>query len=209
MPWCKGCGSHHVAPMLWRYATVKAGARLDAERRYCCGKPGRAPAASEAVRRFLRFYGPATLADFAEWAGAREAARAAAVGRAWPTTSSRCRRRARGCSPRTPARSTRRRAAEGIRPAPAGRPVPPEAEPAAARRREPELRKRLFRPVGEPRRRPPATAASVGLWRAKAKGAQAGGRPWRSSETLAKGPLTEEAERVARLRGAELTLVVA
>ena len=29
MPWCKGCGSHHVAPMLWRYATVKAGVRLD------------------------------------------------------------------------------------------------------------------------------------------------------------------------------------
>src|SRR4051812_31591684 len=23
MPWCKGCQSHHVAPMLWRYATVK------------------------------------------------------------------------------------------------------------------------------------------------------------------------------------------
>src|SRR3954447_7148011 len=22
MPWCRSCGSHHVAPMLWRYATV-------------------------------------------------------------------------------------------------------------------------------------------------------------------------------------------
>ena len=41
MPWCRGCGSHHVAPMLWRYATVKAGARLDSERRYMMGKPGR------------------------------------------------------------------------------------------------------------------------------------------------------------------------
>src|SRR5215212_8406949 len=69
MPWCKGCGSHHVAPMLWRYATVKAGVRLDAERRYTMGKPGRAPGASESVRRFLRFYGPARPADFAEWAG--------------------------------------------------------------------------------------------------------------------------------------------
>jgi hypothetical protein len=33
MPWCRGCQSHHVAPMLWRYATVKAGVRLDSERR--------------------------------------------------------------------------------------------------------------------------------------------------------------------------------
>jgi len=46
MPWCKGCRSHHVAPMLWRYASVKAGARLDAERRYVLGKAGRAPARS-------------------------------------------------------------------------------------------------------------------------------------------------------------------
>src|SRR4051812_47957343 len=45
MPWCKGCGSHHVAPMLWRYATVKAGVRLDSQRRYRAGRPGRRPAA--------------------------------------------------------------------------------------------------------------------------------------------------------------------
>src|SRR5918999_5701530 len=69
MPWCRSCGSHHVAPMLWRYATVKAGARLDAERRYRKGEPGRTPAASEAVRRFLGFYGPARPGDFAAWAG--------------------------------------------------------------------------------------------------------------------------------------------
>ena len=69
MPWCRGCQSHHVAPMLWRYATVKAGARLDSERRYRMGRPGRTPAASEAVRRFLGFYGPAKPGDFAEWAG--------------------------------------------------------------------------------------------------------------------------------------------
>jgi Winged helix DNA-binding domain len=63
MPWCKGCKSHHVAPMLWRYGVVQAGARLDSERRYVLGRPGRAPAAAEAVRRFLRFYGPATSTD--------------------------------------------------------------------------------------------------------------------------------------------------
>jgi hypothetical protein len=61
MPWCRGCGSFHVAPMLWRYATVQAGVRLDAERRYTMGRPGRTPRASEAVRRFLRFYGTAWI----------------------------------------------------------------------------------------------------------------------------------------------------
>ena len=69
MPWCRGCGSHHVAPMLWRYATVAAGVRLDSRRRYTMGRPGRAPAASEAARRFLSYYGPAGPGDFAEWAG--------------------------------------------------------------------------------------------------------------------------------------------
>lgn len=42
MPWCRGCESHHVAPMLWRYATVQAGVQLDSERRYSLAKPGRA-----------------------------------------------------------------------------------------------------------------------------------------------------------------------
>jgi Winged helix DNA-binding domain len=69
MPWCQSCQSHHVAPMLWRYATVKAGVRLDSERRYTKAKPGRTPAARGAVRRFLGFYGPAKPGDFADWAG--------------------------------------------------------------------------------------------------------------------------------------------
>jgi hypothetical protein len=66
MPWCRGCGSHHVAPMLWRYATVKARVRLDSKRRYTRGEPGRTPNASEAVRRFLGFYGPARPGDLDE-----------------------------------------------------------------------------------------------------------------------------------------------
>jgi Winged helix DNA-binding domain len=69
MPWCRSCGSHHVAPMLWRYATVKAGVRLDSVRRYMMAEPGRTPPASEALRRFLGFYGPAKPGDFADWAG--------------------------------------------------------------------------------------------------------------------------------------------
>jgi len=69
LPWCKGCKSNHVAPMLWRYGAVKAGARLDPRRRYVLAEPGRAPAAAEALTRFLHFYGPSDVGDFAEWSG--------------------------------------------------------------------------------------------------------------------------------------------
>jgi hypothetical protein len=68
-PWCKGCKSHHVAPMLWRYGGVKAGVKLDAQRRYVPATPGASPPAADAVIRFLHFYGPADAGGFAEWAG--------------------------------------------------------------------------------------------------------------------------------------------
>jgi hypothetical protein len=69
MPWCSGCKSHHVMPMLWRYALVLLGARRNSARRYVLGEPGRTPPAAEAVRRFLRFYGPAARPDLQAWAG--------------------------------------------------------------------------------------------------------------------------------------------
>ena len=134
MPWCRGCGSHHVAPMLWRYATVKAGVRLDSERRYRQGKPGRTPAASEAVRRFLRFYGPATAGRLRRVGRAREAARPAPVGRGRGRPRRGARRQGRGLAParrRWRARVAARRG--GHPPDPAGRPLPAEAQPPAAR----------------------------------------------------------------------------
>ena len=69
LPWCKGCGSHHVSPMLWRFAGVAAGMRCDSRRRFLLGRPGPRPDAAEAPRRFLRAYGPATRRDFGAWAG--------------------------------------------------------------------------------------------------------------------------------------------
>ena len=69
LPWCRGCQSHHVAPMLWRYALVELGARRDSERRYLIGDPGESRPPAEAVRRFLRFYGPATVQEFRAWTG--------------------------------------------------------------------------------------------------------------------------------------------
>jgi hypothetical protein len=67
LPWCQGCQSHHVAPMLWRYALVKLGARRDSRRRYLLAEPGRIQPPAEAVRRFLRYYGPATVKEFQDW----------------------------------------------------------------------------------------------------------------------------------------------
>jgi hypothetical protein len=200
MPWCKGCGSHHVAPMLWRYATVKAGARLDSERRYVLGATVGVPGAEEAVLGFLSFYGPATVADFAEWAGvAKSHAR-----RLWEAAESEL------AEVEVDGRRAWARAidldelespprAEGVRLIPPGdpylqKPNRPLLAPDAA------LRKRLFRPVASPGA-VLRDGELAGLWRARAKGRKLE----ISVEKL--GPigrvaLEEEAQRVAALRGA-------
>jgi hypothetical protein len=206
MPWCRGCGSHHVAPMLWRYATVKAGARLDSERRYTMGEPGRTPTASEAVRRFLGFYGPAKPGDFAEWAGLAkphaqrlwdEAARDLAevrVGKSkgWLMSED------MGALESPPA-------AEGIRLLPPGDPyLQKPNRPLLAP--DPELRKRLFRPVASPGA-VLRDGRLEGLWRVKMKGRKAE----LSVEKLGSfkpGELEQEAQRVAELRGAAEAAVV-
>jgi Winged helix DNA-binding domain len=200
MPWCRGCGSYHVAPMLWRYATVKAGVRLDSERRYMLGKPGRTPAPGEALRRFLRFYGPAKPGDFADWAGLAppSAARlwdevagdlaevAVAKNKGWLMKDD------LGALESPPA-------AEGVRLIPPGdpylqKPNRPLVTP------EPELRRRLFRPVASPGA-VLRNGRLAGLWRVKTKGNRAELTVEKIGR-LARGDLEEEAQRVATLRGA-------
>lgn len=200
MPWCRSCGSYHVAPMLWRYATVKAGVRLDSERRYTMGKPGRTPTASEAVRRFLGFYGPAKPGDFAEWAGLAkphaqrlwdEAAGDLAevrVGKSkgWLMSED------MGALESPPA-------AEGIRLIPPRDPyLQKPNRPLLAP--DPELRKRLFRPVASPgvvlR-----DGRLTGLWRINAKGRKAEVTVEKLGR-LRREDLEEQAQRVAKLRGA-------
>ena len=196
MPWCKGCKSHHVAPMLWRYATVKAGVRLDAERRYLRGKPGRAPAASEAVRRFLRFYGPGMPGGFAEWAGVAKphgqrlwdevAGELVEVEGGWLLSEDRA-------ALETPP------AAKGIRLLPPGDPYLQKPNRTLLAPDE-ALRKRLFRPVASP-------GAVLrdgrlgGLWRPKAKGRKLEIAVEKVGR-LRRADLEEEARRVAELRGA-------
>jgi hypothetical protein len=208
MPWCRGCGSHHVAPMLWRYATVRAGARLDSERRYTSARPGRSPSASDAVRRFLGFYGPARPGDFADWAGlakphAQRLWDAAADdlaelrfgnGTGWLMSSD-------VAALESPP------AAEGIRLLPPGDPYlqKPNRQLLAP---DAELRKRLFRPVASPGA-VLRNGRLAGLWRARAKGRKAE-ITVEALGRLSREELEEEAQRVAELRGAaEAALVLA
>jgi Winged helix DNA-binding domain len=206
MPWCRGCQSHHVAPMLWRYATVKAGVRLDSERRYTRARPGRAPAASEAVRRFLHFYGPAKPAEFAEWAGlAKSHARRLWDEAAGDLAEVRVGKGAAWLMRDDVAALESPPAAEGIRLIPPGDPylqLPnrPLLAPDA------ELRKRLFRPVASPGA-VLRDGRLVGLWRARAKGSKAELTVEKIGR-LARADLEEEAQRVAQLRGAAEAAVV-
>ena len=208
MPWCRGCKSHHVAPMLWRYATVKAGARLDSERRYTRGKPGRTPAARVAVRRFLGFYGPAKPVDFAEWAGvARPHAQ-----RLWDESAGDFAEVRVG---RTPGWLLSEDAdalesppdAEGMRLLPPGDPyLQKPNRPLLAP--DPEVRKRLFRPIASPGA-VLKDGCLVGLWRVKAKGAKAELTVEKLGR-FSRAELADEAQRLAELRGAaEAAVVVA
>jgi hypothetical protein len=206
MPWCRSCGSHHVAPMLWRYATVKAGVRLDSERRYTSGDPGRRPAPADAVRRFLRFYGPAKPGDFADWAGLATPH----ASRLWAEVAGelaevRLRKRSAWLMREDVEALESPPAADGLRLIPPGDPyLQKPNRPLLAP--DPALRKRLFRPVASPGA-VLREGRLVGLWRAKAKG--------RKTEItveklgrLSRADLENEAERVAELRGAAEAAVV-
>ena len=207
MPWCRGCGSYHVAPMLWRYATVKAGARLDPGRRYTMGRPGRTPKATEAVRRFLAYYGPATPGDFADWAGIGSPQ----ARRLWDGAEDDLAEVRVGSTPAWLMKDdgdalASPPEAEGVRLLPPGdpylqKPNRPRLAPDEA------LRKRLFRPVASPGA-VLRDGRLAGLWRMKARG--------RKTEVsveklgrLRRADVEQEAERLAALRGsAGVALVV-
>jgi uncharacterized protein YcaQ len=192
--------------MLWRYATVKAGVRLDAERRYMSGKPGRAPAANEAVRRFLRYYGPGTPGDFAEWAGLANPHGQ----RLWDEAA--------GDLVEVPVGKRtwwllRDDVSELESPPPAkGTRLLPPGDPYLQKANRPllapddELRKRLFRPIASPGA-VLKDGRLVGLWRAKAKGRKVELTVEKLGR-LTRADLEEEAQRAAALRGAVEAVLV-
>lgn len=74
LPWCRGCGSHHVRPGLWR-ALGPLGVTEMPERAVWALAAAPGPdalgpddARPELVRRFLRAYGPGTHTQLASWA---------------------------------------------------------------------------------------------------------------------------------------------
>ncbi len=206
MPWCDGCESHHVAPMLWRFGSVKAGARLDSERRYVQGKPGRAPAAAEAVRRFLHFYGPATSGDFADWAGLAKSH----AHRLWAQVEGEVDEFQVNEHPAwalsiDAAALASPPAAEGIRLIPPGDPFLQKPNRSLLTP-ETELRKRVFRPVASPGA-VLKDGRLAGLWRVKAKGRKAEITVERLGR-LARKDLEEEAQRISDLRCASEPILV-
>jgi hypothetical protein len=201
MPWCNGCKSHHVMPMLWRYALVRLGARRNSSRRYVLGEQRETPPAVEAVRRFLRIYGPTTREDLHAWAGlGRAQARAlwreiedeleevdVDGGRTFVLASDRSELE----SPP---------AARGLRLLPPGDPFLQQPNRRALLP-DPDVRKRAFRAVGSPGV-VLQDGLPAGFWRARARGQ----RLDLTVEPLAaidRDALAAEADRVARLRGAD------
>lgn len=73
--WCKGCGSHHVHPSLWRATGIRGVLAIVGRegRSAVFGLPPHArpigDPGAELARRFLRAYGPARPKLFAGWAG--------------------------------------------------------------------------------------------------------------------------------------------
>jgi len=206
LPWCPSCKSHHVAGNLWRYGTRKTGAVLDSERRYVLRRRARVPAAGEAVRRFLSFYGPATTADFAHWAGMT----GRHLKRLWADVADEL------VEVRLDGRTAWLLAADeaalddppdatGVRLLPPGDPYLQMANRSLLAP-EASLRKDLFRAVGSPGV-VLKDGRLVGSWKATRKGRKLE-LAVRKLGRVARADLEEEAARVAALRGAADVAVV-
>jgi Winged helix DNA-binding domain len=205
LPWCPGCKSHHVAPMLWRYALARVGARRDSKRRYLLGEPSPTPPPAEAVRRFLHYYGPATVDKLQAWAGlGRKHARGLWQeierelvevkldgGRAWLLAEDR----------------------ELLESPPAvrGLLLLPPGDPYLQKPNRPalvpdvDLRKRVFRSVASPGI-VLQDGEVAGLWRARARGKQLE-IDVEQLASIDRAAFEAEADRVAELRDAEAAIV--
>lgn len=205
LPWCEGCASHHVAPMLWRFGGVRAGMRRDSRRAFLLGEPGESPDPAEAARSFLRFYGPATAKELGAWGGlARAHAR-----RLWAEIEDELAevrldgRRQWLLGADEPALASPPQAL-GVRLLPPRDPYLQHPDRAALAP-DPAVRKRLFRPVAGPG----AVLQDghlAGLWRARARGKRAEVEV-EELERIDRDELESEAARLAELRGADSALI--
>jgi Winged helix DNA-binding domain len=207
--WCKGCGSHHVHPSLWRATGIRGVLAIVGRegRSAVFGLPPKAPAVedpgAELARRFLQAYGPARPKLLADWAGLASSHAKALWERAGELIP-------------VDLEGTKAWALAGDEEAltkesqPATLRLLPNLDPLnAARDREllvpdPELRKRIWRQLGGPGT-VLAGAEVVALWRPAKKGKRlvVTVEPLTKLTAAAEEELAAEAERLAPFRGAE------
>lgn len=213
--WCKGCGSHHVHPSLWRATGIRGVLAIVGRegRSAVFGLPPKAPTladpGAELARRFLRNYAPARPKGFAAWAGLAPAhagklwARAGDLSEvevdgteAWALAEDHA--ALTGAGPGAETAIT----AGGVR-------LLPNLDPfTAARDREllvsdPALRKRIWTAMGGPGTVLVAGEIS-GLWRPSKKGSKllVTVEPFGELAAAEKDALAAEADRIAPFRGA-------
>ena len=207
--WCKGCGSHHVHPSLWRATGIRGVLAIVGRegRSAVFGLPPPAPPVedpgAELARRFLQAYGPARPKLLADWAGLASSHANALWERAGELIP-------------IDLEGTRAWALAGDRRA-LTEDSPPGAlrllanlDPLnAARDREllvpnPELRKRIWRQLGGPGTVLAGTEV-VALWRPAKNGKRLvlTVEPLTMLTAAAKDELAAEADRLAPFRGAE------
>ncbi len=207
--WCKGCGSHHVHPSLWRATGIRGVLAIVGRegRSAVFGLPPKAQRVAdpgaELARRFLRAYGPARPKLLAGWAGLATSHATALWERAgllvpvdvdgtkaWALAEDQT---ALADAPQ----------AEGVR-------LLANLDPLnAGRDREllvpnPAVRKRIWTAMGGPGT-VLVSGEVAGLWRPAKKGKRllVTVEPLVGLATAAKDELTAEAERIAPFRGAD------
>lgn len=207
--WCKGCGSHHVHPSLWRATGIRGVLAIVGRegRSPVFGLPPRAPAVedpgAELARRFLRAYGPARPKLLADWAGLARSHATALWERAGPLVPVDLEGRNAWALAEDEAALADPAQADGVR-------LLPNLDPLnAGRDREvlvpdPAVRKRIWTSLGGPGT-VLVSGEVAGLWRAakKSKKLLVTVEPLSDLAPGAKDELAAEADRIAPFRGAD------
>jgi hypothetical protein len=207
--WCKGCGSHHVHPSLWRATGIRGVLAIVGRdgRSPVFGLPPKAPTVAdpdaELARRFLRAYGPARPKLLAEWAGLATSHATALWERAGPLVRVDLEgRKAWALAEDRHALADPARA-DGVR-------LLPNLDPLnTGRDREllvtdPGVRKRIWTALGGPGT-VLVSGEFAGLWRAAKKGKKllVTVEPLGELATTVRDELAAEAQRIGPFRGAD------
>ena len=207
--WCKGCGSYHVHPSLWRATGIRGVLAIVGRegRSAVFGLPPSAPSiddpGAELARRFLSSYGPARPKLLADWAGVAASHAEALWSRAGELVEVDLEGTTAWALAEDEAALTSSAAAGGVR-------LLPNLDPlGAGRDREllvpdPAVRKRIWTAIGGPGI--VLVGGEVrGLWRPAKKGKKliVTVEPLGKLPASVKDSLAAEAERIAPFRGAE------